>query len=605
VESIHIENKHLLEKRLGETYAYFDYCEEAIKLYERAIELGGSRLECGELLATCLHAQGKATEAESKMDEVREHLDGEMSMGRDERLKAYIRLSKWYLANGQTKKALYCAEKAGSLSSDDHEVAICLLGTYLAMEDDDSAVTVLESVRKSSTKQEGTAVSEGFIEGLLTNRLFIRSFALLSSNATAFDFFLNKVDRVIDRMKSEGDESHVSLATCLKGVALYYFGSQTPVTCAQAIKYWKDCIQLYPLTLYPVTLLAAYYCEQARAQTQPELADAHLMSMTAIMEGQKDIWVLSVVKSCLGSYYITKNKPQNAKDTLRPMIEIVFEMLSNETDEDDWLAYSRLADILLRSGDSANILTAYSMILPELHTVSLAWLIDFDARATQTIKPEHLAVLEERVKTSTFISGIKTLLDEVNQNIKAADSTAKNVNGDQGSAATGSYEDLQAKLEIWAQIRTYESFTRWCDGCDRPWDFDNEMNMCVYCWDIAFCDGCLSKLKEGKLRPQGIATLVCKGDHEWIRMPAHSRERVLEALNGRVVVGGHIENGVRAGGETKTVGEWIAGLKEEWGFAPIETGDSRAGDGKNEEASSDMSQDEKDEDHCEDGSEGE
>jgi len=550
------------------TYFAWGKHEKAIKSYERAIELGGSALECGELLAVCLRDQEKVAQAETKMDEVLEQLEREISIGSDERKKACVRLSRWYAANDRAEKALYCAEKAKSLGLDDHEVALCLLEIYLTMEHDDNAVALLESVQKSPASQEGPSMSERFIEDLIFDsdgyspENFLGCFALLSDNTTAFDFFLDKVDRVIDRMKSEGDGYRVFLSTWLKGVALYYFGSQTPATCARGVECWQECFEDDHPTLHPVDLLAVNYFEQARAQ--PMLADQHLRSMTSMMESSKDMEVKRLVGTYLASYYAMSEKPQSVKNTMRPLIKAAFEVMSNETDEDDRQAYPLLAFALLHSGDYANALTAYSMILPESHTVTLASFIDFDVDAGKTISPEHLAILGERVSDHNLISQIKTFLNEVNQTIEAAYSTAKNVIGDQGSVTTGSYKDLQAKLEVWAGFRTYESFAKSCASCGRLWNFDNAMNACLYCVPGLFCDECLSKLQKGKLRPRTTSSLICKRDHKWLRIPAHSRQRVMEALNGRVTVGGRIENGARVGGETKTVGEWIAGLKEEW-----------------------------------------
>lgn len=60
--------------------------------------------------------------------------------------------------------------------------------------------------------------------------------------------------------------------------------------------------------------------------------------------------------------------------------------------------------------------------------------------------------------------------------------------------------------------------------------------------------------------------MICSPGHEWLAIPKYSPRGNMAAREGTVHVRGELVNGVRVGGETVTVKEWIGSLKEDWGL---------------------------------------
>lgn len=60
---------------------------------------------------------------------------------------------------------------------------------------------------------------------------------------------------------------------------------------------------------------------------------------------------------------------------------------------------------------------------------------------------------------------------------------------------------------------------------------------------------------------------MCNKSHDWLFLPRWTKEGYMRSLNGKGMVGGHVENGVRVGGELVSASEWLNSLETEWGFA--------------------------------------
>ena len=100
-----------------------------------------------------------------------------------------------------------------------------------------------------------------------------------------------------------------------------------------------------------------------------------------------------------------------------------------------------------------------------------------------------------------------------------------------------------------------------CDGgCNKSIPIENAYWVCKVCYDIAFHDECMEKLRKGTL-----ARYVCSPNHQWLHVPSWLEE--FQATGeGRVRVGGEIQDGKRIGGRIVAIEEWLDMIRENWGI---------------------------------------
>lgn len=267
-----------------------------------------------------------------------------------------------------------------------------------------------------------------------------------------------------------------------------------------------------------------------------------------------------------------------AKEQVRQYVRISIDNLSDETDENDYWAAYTLAKCLLASGDDLNSLTAWSLLEPvETDLVTKALMLDGGPQ--QPLIDELTEFVKAKCPLgATQIERIKAVQEELETRMAAFSQEADE------SANSETKEDIQKALNVLQPaLAPKESFTNGdsgdapitpldskdmaktfdftCDGTcgGATWGFDRALNQCKYCWDLGFCDDCLSSLKTGKLKK-----MICSPDHEWLAIPKYSPRGNMAAREGTVQVRGDLVKGVRVGGESVAVKEWIGLLKEDW-----------------------------------------
>ncbi|KAL8691994.1 MAG: hypothetical protein Q9218_002886 [Villophora microphyllina] len=105
-----------------------------------------------------------------------------------------------------------------------------------------------------------------------------------------------------------------------------------------------------------------------------------------------------------------------------------------------------------------------------------------------------------------------------------------------------------------------------CDVCDKPVLWGDGIWFCKMCYWVGFHDGCLPKLRSGQ-----INRYICSQDHDWLHVPSWIDEYKATG-DGKVHVGGEIQDGQRVEGHIVPIEEWLDTVREKWGiekFTPV------------------------------------
>ncbi|KAK6208207.1 hypothetical protein LQW54_006988 [Pestalotiopsis sp. IQ-011] len=124
------------------------------------------------------------------------------------------------------------------------------------------------------------------------------------------------------------------------------------------------------------------------------------------------------------------------------------------------------------------------------------------------------------------------------------------------------YREIQAALRQWLRCKKYGPFHYTCDGCEKIWNLENAMNVCQYCHFRRFCDDCLADLKADELSSRSFLGLVCRRDHEWLKLPKWEKEQFIAAFQRNAI----LPDPQNAQETTLVpVDQWFASIKKDWG----------------------------------------
>lgn len=381
---------------------------------------------------------------------------------------------------------------------------------------------------------------------------------------------------------------------------------------------------------YPHIISSAWLCEhyfsEARKLKNPDPQDLnpYLEKMKRIIEMEAS-YNMTASNMFLMSFYARASRDTEAtKKVSQVHIEAAFDMLSDDINQNDWEGYTQLGSVLTHCGDDINGLYAYLIPLPELAKGPIAWwVLDFETGEEQKLSHELVTAMERNVTGRFTTDKIEFILKRIDRAIseigdstdgatcettdqeysespnhethftpgdsaestcneqivvssgfimKGSDSTTDKAtrlttNGkSERMAAKAAYERIRHRVQEWSNVPKSKGTCR-CDFCHKLWNFENAMNSCKYCFNTAFCDECLKKLKAGKIKITAI-DIQCNSDHDWLRLPRWNKDMYLRSLKKTVCVGGQFDiEGRPVGGTTVPVTQWLAGLKEQWGIS--------------------------------------
>ncbi|KAE8149201.1 hypothetical protein BDV25DRAFT_141030 [Aspergillus avenaceus] len=180
---------------------------------------------------------------------------------------------------------------------------------------------------------------------------------LCASESGTLNSMLKDTDTAIEEARMA--RSYRTLAPFLlhKGVTIRYFCVNEPDSHGSAFEIWKECKleieknihEADDKTFYLEQVnrqLSLYYFEQL--ETGEMRTEEHIAELEQITQSHTG---LSPAKMYLAAYFRSHNRPDKARDLLKPHMSLAFDLLSDEATADDAEAYSILHDILITYGE--------------------------------------------------------------------------------------------------------------------------------------------------------------------------------------------------------------------------------------------------------------
>lgn len=582
---------------MGDTAkAQFDY-SLAISKFTRAIELENPGLGCFKGLAESYYENDELLSACSSMEKALSLVKATESPDNEEMTRIYLRLANWYTQLQQPEGAVSHYEHALETCPDNQDALSGILTIRIDSGPEEKTHDLIIAMNEPNSKQPGLSRLASTLLNQAEDYSYenpLRSLTLIcSSRQDCMAVLLEAMDQAINAARDQNLDFKLQVLLLHRGVAALHCGSHNDEALSQAVSLWTDCYkitdQVYrrnydngmqgnSIGSFHYTIihqLSLHYFEQSRKlQDSPET----LSKLVELKQSFRFPGILGITAADtnLATYHALRGNRAAAKEQLRQYVRISVENLSDETDENDYWAAYTLSKCLLASGDDLNALTAWSLLEPiETDVVTKAFMLEGGPR--QPLIDELTEFVKAKCPLgATQIERIKAVQEELEARMASSQEDDESENSEKQEDIQKALNVLQSALTLKensangvaeeAPITTLDSkdiakyFQFTCDGtCGSVWDFDHALNSCKYCWEVGFCDDCLSSLKDGKLKK-----IICSPDHEWFAIPKYSPRGNMAAREGTVQVRGELVKGVRVGGESVTVKEWIGLLKEDW-----------------------------------------
>lgn len=213
-----------------------------------------------------------------------------------------------------------------------------------------------------------------------------------------------------------------------------------------------------------------------------------------------------------------------AKQHVRNLFHIAFELLDDGAPENDWNGYKILAQALTPLGEKVHASAAWSL-------VSLA--------VEDENEPEHSS---------------KENMTNARAAVGQGHRTTTGFDGDTDSE----YEsDLDSETErndagVEGEVKPRNGLNHYCDGlCGFWWRgrIEKDMYVCMDCADVQFEKECWEKLQAGSLEHR-----VCSPEHEFFRVEKWTK--TMAAKMGK--------SKVRVGNEIITIDKWLEDIRKEY-----------------------------------------
>ncbi|KKP01684.1 hypothetical protein THAR02_06230 [Trichoderma harzianum] len=594
-------------ERLGEAARYYYEPDWAIVKFTKASECDDVSISCFKSLAEAYYDNDELLSACSSMEKALDVVNAAETPDKDELKSIYLRLAFWYNHLQQPDRAIAHYEKALEVDADNQEALSGILTTSIASGAEQTIYDLILNMSKLSSKEPGlNQLASTVLDQALDYSYKAPLRTLVHrclSQQSCMAALLEAVDQAIEAARKKGMEIELLALLLLRGLASLLNDLQDSQPSSQAVAFWIDGYTTMDQlirkadseedtwryqTFYHsiVGHLSSYYFEQTRKLSDPS---EYYLKLEELRRGFRFPGIEGIHAADLftSAFHTLHGNRDAARETVKQYMRISMDNLSDDTDENDyWAAYIQFK-CLAASGDDLNALTAWPLLEPiETDVVAKAlnfeagpqqWLIDEMTKfvkakcplgATQSDRVNAVkAELEARLAAASK-EGDESEQTELRTEIQKALAALASVQVPEGSVTSDTSGEVTVALLESKDIAKTFGYT--CDGTcgETPLDFNNGLNVCKYCWDVGFCDECLPQLKANKLRK-----IVCSSSHKWLAIPKWNPRGNAAARDGIVQVGGELVDGVRVGGETVIVKEWLASLEEGVAIAECSQGD--------------------------------
>ncbi|KAM6485833.1 hypothetical protein HDV62DRAFT_403210 [Trichoderma sp. SZMC 28011] len=588
-------------ERLGEAAQYFSDTDLAISKFIKATECDNPSLSCFKSLAEAYYDNDELLSACSMMEKALELVNAAETPDQSELTSIYLRLAFWYNHLQQPERAIMHYQKALEVDPANQDALNGMLTTSIASSSEQATHDLILEMSKLSSKEPGVYQLTSTILSQASDFSYtspLRSLiSICLSHQSCMDTLREAMDQAIEAARKQELKIELLVLLFHRGLAsLYNEDLQHSQSSSQAIDFWMDSYTItdqlirkdddednlkYRYQSFYDTIvnhLSLYYFEQTRKSPD---SSGFYSKLEELRRGFRFSGIEGITAADIFSaaFHTIRGDRTAAREVVKQYMRISIENLSDDTDENDyWAAYIQFK-CLSACGDYLNALTAWSLLEP-IETDIVAKALNLDGGPQQWLIDEMALFIKTKCPLgATQFDRLNAVKAELKERLAASSEEA-----DESEEAHARVEEIQKALTVLESVQVPETnatgdnseemtitpleekdiakkFGYTCDGTcgDKPIDFNNGLNICKYCWDVGFCDECLPLLKANKLKK-----IVCNPGHEWLAIPRWNPRGNAAVRDGIVQIGGELVDGVRVGGETVTVKEWLASLRKEW-----------------------------------------
>jgi tetratricopeptide (TPR) repeat protein len=585
-------------ERLGETARRKSALDVAISKFTNATDLDNPTISSIKGLAESYYENDELLSACSSMEKALSMVKEAESPDKDELTSIYLRLASWYIQLQQPERAVTHYEQALTVDPTNQDALNGILVTRLDSGPEEKTQDYIVTMSKLDSKEPNLSQLASILLSLADDFSYggpLRNLIVIcGSRQTCMTALLEAMDQAINAAREQKIEFKLQVLLLHRGLAAVYNDQQNDQSLSQAVSFFTDCYNITDqnirrdydddlpwkyISFHRIIIhqLSLHYFEQS---TKLQNSHTILSKLTELSQSFRLSGISGLIPAdiFLAKYHIQRGDQVAAKEQVRQYMRMSIDNLSDETDENDYWAAYTLFRCLSAIGDDLNALTAWSLLEPvetDIITRSLKlemgpkqWLVDELTELVKTQCPLG-ATQVQRVKTvqTELEARLAAFSQETDQSdnsdtkgeIQKALAVLESALTPKTNLADGASE--QASISPLDSKDIAKKFDYTCDGCGKSWDFNNALNTCKYCWNIGFCDDCLSLLKTGKLK-----RFVCSSNHDWQAIPKWNPRGNTAARDGTVQIRGDLVDGVRMGGETVPFEEWLNLLKTDWGL---------------------------------------
>ncbi|KAF5237869.1 hypothetical protein FANTH_10583 [Fusarium anthophilum] len=585
------DDQSLWYERVGETARKVNEFDYAIAMLLKAAEVPGASWTCYRGLAESYHQSGKLKDACVSQKKALEILYDMKEPDPEDIWVTNMDLGKWYFELKEPEPATVYYEKALEAKPTD-EAYYRILEASLTSQSNDRTLDLVESMsHERSTNgfisRLGSALLLMATDEDTYERYFTRLLSLADSRDGLLGMVLNAMDEAIQLAADKELLFEKSALRLYKGLALYYYGKEADENpLISAVKLWEEChsdarkvieetgtyVQWKWMWLggQVISGIVCHFFKEAMVANTEASALEKLGEITIGHRISYDDNRVSPAESYMGVYETLRGNSTAARAHFRKNMLTAHEMLSDDTDENDADAYFVLFQCLLHTGDDINALIAFELTGPIEKTVEMRLgeirgedkaaateLLEF---AKEKFSPSdaaptrYTAVLDELQRRThlTPDKDEKPTATECYQRIYSLLVEKRPTMGDDKDSSQLPYEITYSDIVI--------NWRYFCNGnCGGAWDFENDINICKYCWDTPFCQNCLPLLQQGTSK-----MLACDAGHKWLHVPRWNLRERTGLRDGTVMMGGEIVEGRHIGGQRVKIKEWLSTIWEDW-----------------------------------------
>ena len=359
-------------ERLGETYRNAFGWDAAVQAYNQAISMDGSNWKAFEGLAL---AHGGKPDVAAAATEMRKSLAMQRDIkdpdddDRKSLLENILLLADWQVELAELESAFQLYHEAVTMDPDDYTIHYRRLKHLLAAGNDTRALELVGELANNKTTEGNLSQIRAVFEPLLQDDDHEVVFGQLFSATGADPVFKILLDEMTAAIRlAREDRSYADLAKLLlfKGTAVFHYDQAKIANSESPMSLWHEAGSMQPksgqaieASQLAVRFMSMCHFDQARSSLNPS---SHVEKLEQIVNKQEYEVSIEDARSYLASYYALTGQTSKGREAVVSDLQSGLDMLTDDTDTNDWQGYYTLANALMHVQDNRRALTAWAYI---------------------------------------------------------------------------------------------------------------------------------------------------------------------------------------------------------------------------------------------------